>query len=161
MRSCFAFTVATAGSSSRYLSRPRPSGLSSGIELVEALGGQPAELSLLAISTVASVAAASSGSSTSRTSPPVSRAQRLDRRLAGLAHSRRDVFGDLVADYPDPQRARLARSQLLAEQGRTERRQSAASAQSGPETIVVETSAMWWPAIAERPKVGFRPVRPQ
>jgi hypothetical protein len=30
----------------------------------------------------------------------------------------------------------------------------------GPETIVV-VAFMWWPAIAERPKVGLSPVMPQ
>ncbi len=39
-------------------------------------------------------------------------------------------------------------------------RQSAASRHSGPETIVV-VSATWWPPMADRPKVGFRPVSPQ
>ena len=39
------------------------------------------------------------------------------------------------------------------------RRQSAASpGKSGPETIV-SVLRMWWPSIAGRPKVGFRPVR--
>ena len=41
---------------------------------------------------------------------------------------------------------------LLAESGR---------ADTFDAVIVVETPAMWWPSIAERPKVGFRPVRPQ
>ena len=40
-------------------------------------------------------------------------------------------------------------------------RQSEASRVSAPETIVSVTSARWWPAIAERPKVGFSPVSPQ
>jgi hypothetical protein len=39
-------------------------------------------------------------------------------------------------------------------------RQSATSRQRGPETIAV-VSRTWCPAIAERPKVGFSPVRPQ
>jgi hypothetical protein len=46
--------------------------------------------------------------------------QVLDRALAGFAHRRRHVLGDLAADDADPQPADRARPQLLAEQGRTE-----------------------------------------
>ena len=49
----------------------------------------------------------------------------------------------------------------LAEKDRAEEAASAASAQSGPETIVVDVAATWCPSIAARAKVGFRPVRPQ
>ncbi len=160
-RTWWALTLAAAGNSIRYLSRPRPIGLSSGLSVLRRLGLSPLRPSVLAIRTVASAAASSPGRSTSTSSPPVS------SRSAVIASSQASRTSGATSSVMEsrtiPIRSPPASPPASSSPNRTEpsRRQSAASAQSGPETIVVETAAMWCPAIAERPKVGFNPVRPQ
>ena len=122
----------------------------------------PPSPSALAIRTAASAEASRSASSTSLHLAAGRRAQLLDRGLAGLAHLRRDVLGDHVARSTPIRRPEASPAASSSpNSAEPSRRQSAASAQSGPETIIVVTAAMWWPSIAERPKVGFSPVRPQ
>ena len=118
-------------------------------------------LSVVPIRTAASAEASRSASSTSATSPPVSSPQRLDRRLAGLAHLGRQSSEIGAAHDADPQPGGVTGRELLAEQDRAEQAAAGGVGASGPETIVVVTAAMWWPSIAERPKVGFSPVTPQ
>ncbi len=116
---------------------------------------------MLAISTVASAAGSMSASSISSTSPPVS-ARNASIASSQAARTSGATSSDTVS-RTTPIRSPRASPAARSSPNRTapSSRQSAASAQSGPETIVVETSAMWWPSIAARPKVGFSPVRPQ
>ncbi len=116
---------------------------------------------MLAISTVASAAGSMSASSISRTSPPVS-ARRASTASSQAARTSAATSSETLSRTTPIRRPGASpASRVAPNSAPPSRRQSAASAQSGPETIVVETSAMWWPSIAARPKVGFSPVRPQ
>ena len=88
-------------------------------------------------------------------------AQRLERGLARLADAGRRVASSTGRGPRRSAGLGLAPPGVpLRYRAEASSRQSAASRQRGPETMV-SVLAMWWPSIAERPKVGFSPVRPQ
>ena len=161
MRTRADLATAAAGSSIRYLAKPRLIGLSSGLISLRRRGVTPPRPSALAIRTAASAEASRSASSTRFTSPPVAARS---SSIADSQASRTSGATSVEATSSITPIRRPEGSPATSSSPKSvepSRRQSAASAQSGPETIIVVTAAMWWPSIAERPKVGFSPVRPQ
>ena len=161
VRTRVALTAAAAGSSIRYLVKPRLIRLSSGLSRLSRSGVDAAHALGVGDQDRRQRRGGEVGQRDLADLAAGLLAERLDRRLAGLADLGGDVLGDGVADDPDPQARGVAGASSSPNSAEPSRRQSAASAQSGPETIIVVTAAMWCPSIAERAKVGFSPVRPQ
>ena len=155
-------TAAAAGSSIRYLVKPRLIGLSSGsrrlsrsgVDLAHPLdvgdqdrrqgrGRRSGERHLADLAAGLARSASIAASQASR--------DRRGRRLRRPGRGRRRSAGRRRRRPPAPRRTASSRA------GARRRRRW----QSGPETIIEVTAAMWWPSIAERPKVGFSPVSPQ
>ena len=122
VRTCSARTAAAAGRSIRYLEKPRLSGLSSGLQMVEPPGRHAGQGLDVGDQDRRQRRGVEVGKLDADHLAAASPRERLDRGVAGLAHGGGDVLGDLVADHSDAQPRGLARAR--APRGRASRREA-------------------------------------
>ena len=160
MRTRAAFEIATAGISIRYRRSALATRLTSSLRAVIRPGVTSASSSVWPSRTDAISTCSRPSKSTSEVAPPVAVRSVSTASLQAVATCGSQSSHSSPGTTPIRSPEASALASTSPKRTPPSSLQSAASRQSGPETIVV-VCGTWWPSIVERPNVGFSPVSPQ